>query len=138
MPFEPFRMCVKNKVGQLMLSLVSVEQQSFVGPERSLMGMCVGWQAVFASWIPEITELAANRSKYGGKYSKDVRRRYKTKTATYFVLTTWNEATLQTYIVYSDFVALGLCFALYCNNNRQKYYPNPSHRQSLGYLRNIE
>ncbi|XP_022906949.2 calcium-activated potassium channel slowpoke isoform X2 [Onthophagus taurus] len=32
--------------------------------------------AVFASWIPEITELAANRPKYGGKYSKDVRRRH--------------------------------------------------------------
>ncbi|CAG9768742.1 unnamed protein product [Ceutorhynchus assimilis] len=32
--------------------------------------------AVFASWIPEITELAANRSKYGGKYSKDIRRRH--------------------------------------------------------------
>ncbi|XP_055321930.1 calcium-activated potassium channel slowpoke isoform X25 [Sitodiplosis mosellana] len=32
--------------------------------------------AVFASWIPEITELAAQRSKYGGTYSKDVRRRH--------------------------------------------------------------
>uniref|UniRef100_A0A182W2Z9 BK channel n=1 Tax=Anopheles minimus TaxID=112268 RepID=A0A182W2Z9_9DIPT len=34
--------------------------------------------AVFASWIPEITELAAQRNKYGGKYTKDVRRRYTT------------------------------------------------------------
>ncbi|XP_035902929.1 calcium-activated potassium channel slowpoke isoform X31 [Anopheles stephensi] len=32
--------------------------------------------AVFASWIPEITELAAQRNKYGGKYTKDVRRRH--------------------------------------------------------------
>ncbi|KAL7018335.1 hypothetical protein ACKWTF_010719 [Chironomus riparius] len=32
--------------------------------------------AVFASWIPEITELAAQRSKYGGKYNKDVRKRH--------------------------------------------------------------
>lgn len=31
---------------------------------------------MFASWIPEITELAAQRNKYGGKYTKDVRRRY--------------------------------------------------------------
>jgi len=31
---------------------------------------------VFASWIPEITELAAQRSKYGGAYSKDPRKRY--------------------------------------------------------------
>ncbi|CAG4917846.1 unnamed protein product [Colias eurytheme] len=30
--------------------------------------------AVFASWIPEITELAAQRNKYGGRYNKDVRR----------------------------------------------------------------
>lgn len=33
-------------------------------------------KAVFASWIPEITELAAQRNKYGGKYNKDVRKRY--------------------------------------------------------------
>ncbi|XP_023162373.1 calcium-activated potassium channel slowpoke isoform X3 [Drosophila hydei] len=32
--------------------------------------------AVFASWIPEITELAAQRSKYGGTYSKDPRKRH--------------------------------------------------------------
>ncbi|XP_039749684.1 calcium-activated potassium channel slowpoke isoform X8 [Pararge aegeria] len=32
--------------------------------------------AVFASWIPEITELAAQRNKYGGRYNKDVRRRH--------------------------------------------------------------
>ncbi|XP_065083165.1 calcium-activated potassium channel slowpoke isoform X18 [Ochlerotatus camptorhynchus] len=32
--------------------------------------------AVFASWIPEITELAAQRNKYGGKYTKDARRRH--------------------------------------------------------------
>ncbi|XP_022209728.1 calcium-activated potassium channel slowpoke isoform X15 [Drosophila obscura] len=32
--------------------------------------------AVFASWIPEITELAAQRSKYGGQYSKDPRKRH--------------------------------------------------------------
>ncbi|XP_034488354.1 calcium-activated potassium channel slowpoke isoform X19 [Drosophila innubila] len=32
--------------------------------------------AVFASWIPEITELAAQRSKYGGAYSKDPRKRH--------------------------------------------------------------
>uniref|UniRef100_A0A1B0D8E3 Uncharacterized protein n=1 Tax=Phlebotomus papatasi TaxID=29031 RepID=A0A1B0D8E3_PHLPP len=32
--------------------------------------------AVFASWIPEITELAAQRNKYGGTYSKDIRRRH--------------------------------------------------------------
>lgn len=31
---------------------------------------------MFASWIPEITELAAQRNKYGGKYNKDVRKRY--------------------------------------------------------------
>lgn len=40
---------------------------------------CSLLQAVFASWIPEITELAAQRSKYGGTYSKDVRRRYTPK-----------------------------------------------------------
>lgn len=34
---------------------------------------------MFASWIPEITELAAQRNKYGGKYTKDVRRRYTTE-----------------------------------------------------------
>ncbi|KAL9891520.1 calcium-activated potassium channel slowpoke isoform X27 [Glossina fuscipes] len=32
--------------------------------------------AVFASWIPEITELAAQRSKYGGTYNKDPRKRH--------------------------------------------------------------
>ncbi|XP_011268351.1 calcium-activated potassium channel slowpoke isoform X33 [Camponotus floridanus] len=32
--------------------------------------------AVFASWIPEITELAANRSKYGGQYSRERGRRH--------------------------------------------------------------
>ncbi|XP_063705811.1 calcium-activated potassium channel slowpoke isoform X2 [Culicoides brevitarsis] len=32
--------------------------------------------AVFASWIPEITELAAQRNKYGGKYNKDLRKRH--------------------------------------------------------------
>ncbi|KAF2899402.1 hypothetical protein ILUMI_06771, partial [Ignelater luminosus] len=32
--------------------------------------------AVFASWIPEIVEIAASRPKYGGSYSKDVRRRH--------------------------------------------------------------
>ncbi|XP_055381091.1 calcium-activated potassium channel slowpoke isoform X7 [Condylostylus longicornis] len=32
--------------------------------------------AVFASWIPEITELAAQRSKYGGSYTKDIRKRH--------------------------------------------------------------
>lgn len=31
---------------------------------------------MFASWIPEITELAAQRSKYGGTYNKDPRKRY--------------------------------------------------------------
>lgn len=30
---------------------------------------------MFASWIPEITELAANRSKYGGQYQRE-RKRY--------------------------------------------------------------
>lgn len=39
-------------------------------------------KAVFASWIPEITELAAQRSKYGGKYNKDVRKRYTGKCCT--------------------------------------------------------
>ncbi|XP_055677171.1 calcium-activated potassium channel slowpoke isoform X5 [Lutzomyia longipalpis] len=32
--------------------------------------------AVFASWIPEITELAAQRNKYGGTYNKDIRKRH--------------------------------------------------------------
>ncbi|XP_077263413.1 calcium-activated potassium channel slo isoform X41 [Temnothorax americanus] len=32
--------------------------------------------AVFASWIPEITELAANRCKYGGQYSRERGRRH--------------------------------------------------------------
>ncbi|KAL5284917.1 KCNMA1 family protein [Megaselia abdita] len=32
--------------------------------------------AVFASWIPEITELAAQRCKYGGSYHKDPRKRH--------------------------------------------------------------
>ncbi|KAF7995350.1 hypothetical protein HCN44_006457 [Aphidius gifuensis] len=32
--------------------------------------------AVFASWIPEITELAANRSKYGGQYKRERGRRH--------------------------------------------------------------
>ncbi|CAG9559902.1 unnamed protein product [Danaus chrysippus] len=36
---------------------------------------CASARAVFASWIPEITELAAQRNKYGGRYNKDVRRR---------------------------------------------------------------
>jgi hypothetical protein len=38
---------------------------------------------VFASWIPEITELAAQRNKYGGKYNKDVRKRYTGKKKMY-------------------------------------------------------
>lgn len=37
---------------------------------------------MFASWIPEITELAAQRNKYGGKYNKDVRKRYTGKRCT--------------------------------------------------------
>ncbi|XP_014605531.1 PREDICTED: calcium-activated potassium channel slowpoke isoform X5 [Polistes canadensis] len=32
--------------------------------------------AVFASWIPEITELAANRCKYGGQYKRERGRRH--------------------------------------------------------------
>ncbi|XP_043480552.1 calcium-activated potassium channel slowpoke isoform X29 [Leptopilina heterotoma] len=32
--------------------------------------------AVFASWIPEITELAANRCKYGGQYNRERGRRH--------------------------------------------------------------
>ncbi|GLH10081.1 Calcium-activated potassium channel slowpoke [Gryllus bimaculatus] len=32
--------------------------------------------AVFASWIPEITELAANRPKYGGQYKRERGRRH--------------------------------------------------------------
>ncbi|CAD6241214.1 GSCOCG00009223001-RA-CDS, partial [Cotesia congregata] len=34
------------------------------------------FDAVFASWIPEITELAANRCKYGGQYKRERGRRY--------------------------------------------------------------
>lgn len=38
----------------------------------------------------------------------------------HFVLTTWNEAI---HIVYSGFVALGICFALQYNNSQQKCHP---------------
>ncbi|CAH0729207.1 unnamed protein product, partial [Brenthis ino] len=41
----------------------------------SIISLVTG-EAVFASWIPEITELAAQRNKYGGRYNKDVRRRH--------------------------------------------------------------
>lgn len=43
-------------------------------------------KAVFASWIPEITELAAQRNKYGGKYNKDVRKRYTRESCTEIIL----------------------------------------------------
>lgn len=49
---------------------------------------------MFASWIPEITELAAQRNKYGGKYNKDVRKRYTGKRCTkwlnlFFYFNSW-------------------------------------------------
>lgn len=62
------------------LSLTHIYQKSqkmiFQSDKWDMMMLSITIQAVFASWIPEITELAAQRSKYGGTYSKDVRRRY--------------------------------------------------------------
>ncbi|KAL6422520.1 hypothetical protein ACFW04_010646 [Cataglyphis niger] len=49
--------------------------QTILGRTFLVFFLLVGL-AVFASWIPEITELAANRSKYGGQYSRERGRRH--------------------------------------------------------------
>ncbi|CAB0004643.1 unnamed protein product [Nesidiocoris tenuis] len=47
--------------------------QTILGRTFLVFFLLVGL-AVMASWIPEITELAANRSKYGGEYKRERRR----------------------------------------------------------------
>ncbi|XP_031787470.1 slowpoke isoform X8 [Nasonia vitripennis] len=49
--------------------------QTILGRTFLVFFLLVGL-AVFASWIPEITELAANRSKYGGQYKRERGRRH--------------------------------------------------------------
>nr|CAD7567935.1 unnamed protein product [Timema californicum] len=52
------------------LSLVSI----FLRTSGSNIELGRYEKAVFASWIPEITELAGNRCKYGGQYKRERRR----------------------------------------------------------------
>ncbi|XP_046821882.1 calcium-activated potassium channel slowpoke isoform X25 [Vespa crabro] len=49
--------------------------QTILGRTFLVFFLLVGL-AVFASWIPEITELAANRCKYGGQYKRERGRRH--------------------------------------------------------------
>ncbi|XP_051174208.1 calcium-activated potassium channel slowpoke isoform X26 [Leptopilina boulardi] len=49
--------------------------QTILGRTFLVFFLLVGL-AVFASWIPEITELAANRCKYGGQYNRERGRRH--------------------------------------------------------------